>query len=111
MLAWATVKVTVVGVPSVAPEVVRMPAGTVRVSVTVGRKGAAAAKVSRSAAVFFQVPATTGSNVGTAVTVATGADSVTVTTWLDGTSVVPVAGTVATTVTGWTVDDGGEVVP
>ena len=109
MLAWATAKVTLVGVPRVAPDVARSPAGMVRVSVTVGTKGAAAAKVSVLAAVFFQVPATTGSNVGTAVTVATGSDSVTVTTWFDGTSVAPVAGTVATTAIGCTADDGVEV--
>ena len=77
----------------------------VSVSVTVGRKGAAAANVSVSVAVFFQVPATIGSNVGTAVTVATGSDSVTVTTWSDGTSVAPVAGTVATTDSGCAADD------
>ena len=80
----------------------------VRDSVTVGRKGAAAANMSVSAAVFLQVPATIGSNVGTAVTVATGSDSVTVTTWFDGTSVAPVAGTVATTATGCAADAGGE---
>jgi xanthine/uracil permease len=68
----------------------------------VGMKGAVAAKERVVGPTFNQVPGTGGTNVGIADAVSTGADSLTFTTWSEGTLVVPVTGVVATTVRGWT---------
>ena len=105
MLAWATVKVTVTGAASTAPWVLvgpAVPSGMVRVSVEVGMNGDVASNTSEALPDLCHVPGTGGENVGVPVPMVTGAESFTVTTWLEGTSVAPGAGVVEATVRGAT---------
>src|SRR5277367_6485942 len=78
----------------------------VRVSVVVGMNGADAANESVVGPTRIHVPFTGGSKAGMPAALVTGAESLTVTSWLDGTLVAPLAGTVDTTASGF----GGAVV-
>ena len=103
MLAWATEKVTVTGAASSAPPFPwgpAPPAGKTSDSVVVGMKGAVAANVNVDGPTWVQVPLTGGSKAGRPAGPAAGADRWTVTTWSEGTSVVPLAGVVDRMVSG-----------
>ncbi len=66
----------------------------------VGMNGALAAKDSEVGPTRIHDPGTGGSKVGIPAATATGAESLTVTSWSDGTLAAPLAGTVDTTVSG-----------